>query len=42
VSQSEVTVGEAQGQFGNLEEGERPPLEAVIRRLVKAQQSKKT
>jgi hypothetical protein len=25
-------VAEARGQFGNLEEGERPPLEAVSRR----------
>jgi hypothetical protein len=29
VSQSKVVVAEAQGQFGNPEEGERPPLEAL-------------
>jgi hypothetical protein len=29
-------VTEAQGQFGNPVEGERSPLEAVIRELVKA------
>jgi hypothetical protein len=35
-------VAEARGQFGNPEEGERPPLEAVTRRLVKTQQTEKT
>jgi hypothetical protein len=30
------------GQFGNAEEGERPPLEAVTRRLVKTEQAVKT
>jgi hypothetical protein len=29
-------------QFKNPEEGERPPLEAVTRRYLKAQQAKKT
>jgi hypothetical protein len=29
-------------QFGNSEERERPPLEAVTRRLVKTQQAEKT
>jgi hypothetical protein len=36
-------VAEAQGQFGNPEERERSPLEAVtIQRLVKTQQTEKT
>jgi hypothetical protein len=35
----EKLVAEARGQFGNLEEGERPMLEAVTnQRLVKTQQ----
>jgi hypothetical protein len=39
----ENLVAEARGQFGNPEEGERPPLETVTRqRLVKAQQGEKT
>jgi hypothetical protein len=33
---SRVAVAEAGGQLGRPEEGERPPLEAVTRRLVKA------
>jgi hypothetical protein len=37
-----MLVAEAQGQFGNPEEGERPPLEAVTRKLVKIQQAEKT
>jgi hypothetical protein len=32
----------ARGQFGNPEEGERPPLEAVARKLVKIQEAEKT
>jgi hypothetical protein len=39
---SRVDVAEAQGQFGNPEEGERSPLEAVTRGLVKIQQTEKT
>jgi hypothetical protein len=45
---SELFVWEAagswgRGQFGNPEEGERPPLEAVTReRLMKTQQAEKT
>jgi hypothetical protein len=36
-------VVEARGQFGNPEEGERPPFEAVTRqRLVKTQHTEKT
>jgi hypothetical protein len=36
-------VAVARGQFRNQEEGESPPLEAVIRqRLVKTQQIEKT
>jgi hypothetical protein len=35
-------VIEAQGQFGNPEEGECPPLEAVTRGPVEAQQTEKT
>jgi hypothetical protein len=35
VSQSRVAVAEAGKQFGNSEEGRRPPLEFVTRRLVK-------
>jgi hypothetical protein len=35
-------VAEAWGQFGNPEEGEHPPLEAVTRKLVKTQQTEKT
>jgi hypothetical protein len=37
-----MVVAEARGQFGNPEEGERPPLEAVTsQRLVKTQQTEK-
>jgi hypothetical protein len=39
---SEKLVVEAWGLFGNPEEGERPPLEAVTRKLVEAQQGEKT
>jgi hypothetical protein len=35
-------VAEAQGQFRNPEEGERPKLEAVTRKQVKTQQAEKT
>jgi hypothetical protein len=35
-------VAEARGEFGNPEEGESPPLEAVTRKLVKIQQAEKT
>jgi hypothetical protein len=36
------SLWEAQGQFGNPEEGKRPPLEAVTRqRLVKTKQTEK-
>jgi hypothetical protein len=35
-------IAEARGQFGNPEEGERPPLKAVTRKLVKIQQDEKT
>jgi hypothetical protein len=35
VSQLRVAVAEAQGQFGNWEEEDRPPLEAISRSLVK-------
>jgi hypothetical protein len=42
VSQSRVGVAEARGQFGNPEEVERPPLEAVTRGLVKTQKAEKT
>jgi hypothetical protein len=38
VTQSRVAVAEV-GTVGNPEEGERPPLEAVTRRLVKAEQT---
>jgi hypothetical protein len=38
----EKLVAEARGQFGNPEKRERPPLEAVTRRLVKPQQIEKT
>jgi hypothetical protein len=38
VSQARVAVAEARGRFWNPEEGERPPLEAVSRRLVNTQQ----
>jgi hypothetical protein len=34
-------MAEAQGQFGMLEEGERPPLEAGTRGLVKTSQREK-
>jgi hypothetical protein len=36
-----VAVALAREQFENPEEGERPPLEAVTRRSLKAQQAKK-
>jgi hypothetical protein len=42
VSSCEKLVAEARGQFGNPEERERPPLDAVTRRLVKTQQAEKT
>jgi hypothetical protein len=35
-------VARARGQFGNPEEGKRPPFEAVTRLLVKTQQTEKT
>jgi hypothetical protein len=35
VSQSNDTVAEIQGQFGNPGEGEHPSLKAVTRKLVK-------
>jgi hypothetical protein len=35
-------VAGARGQLGNLEEGERPPLEAVSRGLVKRPQTENT
>jgi hypothetical protein len=35
-------MAEALGQFENPEEGERPPLEAGIRGLVRRQQTEKT
>jgi hypothetical protein len=41
VTSSRVAVAEAQGLFRNLESGERPPLEAVSRGLVKTQQTEK-
>jgi hypothetical protein len=34
-------VAEKRGLLGNLEEGERPPLEAVTRGIVMTQQTKK-
>jgi hypothetical protein len=36
MSQSRVSIAEAQEQFVNPEEGKRPPLEAVTGRLVKS------
>jgi hypothetical protein len=39
---SEKLVVEAWGLFGNPEEGERPQLEAVARKLVKTQEVEKT
>jgi hypothetical protein len=39
---SEKLVAEDGGQFVNPEEGERPLLEAITRRLVKVQQAEKT
>jgi hypothetical protein len=43
VNRCQKLVAEARGQFGNPEEVERPPLEAVIRqRLVKAQKTEKS
>jgi hypothetical protein len=36
-----MAVAEERGQFGNPEEGERPPLEAVTRGLVKTRLTKK-
>jgi hypothetical protein len=41
-SQDESCYSWGQGQFGNPEEGEHPPLEAVTRRQVKTQQAEKT
>jgi hypothetical protein len=38
----EKLLAEARGQFGNPEEGERPPLEAVTRKRVKTQEAEKT
>jgi hypothetical protein len=35
-------VAEARGQFGNPEEGERLPLEAVIRRLLMPKHAEET
>jgi hypothetical protein len=35
-------VAEARGQFGNPEEGVRPLLEAVTRKLVRTQQAEET
>jgi hypothetical protein len=35
-------VAEVKGQFGNPEEGEIPPLEAVTRQQVKTPQDEKT
>jgi hypothetical protein len=40
-SQSIVAVAEVRRQFGNPEEREHAPLEAITRRLVKIQQSDK-
>jgi hypothetical protein len=37
-----VAVAEAQGQFGNPKEGERPMLETATRGLVKRQHTDKT
>jgi hypothetical protein len=34
-SRCEKLASKARGQFGNPEEGERPPLEVVTRKLVK-------
>jgi hypothetical protein len=42
MSQSRVAVAETWGQFGNPEEGEITPLEAIARKLVKTQQAEKT
>jgi hypothetical protein len=42
MSKLRVAVAEAQGQFGNPEEGKNPPLEAVNRGLVKKQLIRKT
>jgi hypothetical protein len=41
VIQARVAVAEARAQFGNPEERERLPLEAVIRRLDKIKQAEK-
>jgi hypothetical protein len=41
VTSSRVAVAETLGLFGNLESGERPPLEAVDRGLVKMQHTEK-
>jgi hypothetical protein len=38
----ENMVAEARGKFGNPEEGECLPLEAVTRRMVKRQQAEKS
>jgi hypothetical protein len=37
-----VAEAEARGQFGNTDEGEYQPLEAVTRRLIQTQQTEKT
>jgi hypothetical protein len=41
VQSCQKLVGEEREQFGNPEEGERPPLEAVTREM-KTQQAEKT
>jgi hypothetical protein len=41
-SQPRIAVADARGQFGNPEKGERLPLEAFTRRLVKTQKTEKT
>jgi hypothetical protein len=42
VCQTTVAIAEARVQLGNAEKGERPPLEAVTRGLVKARQAQKS
>jgi hypothetical protein len=42
MSQSTVAGAQARGLFWNSEEGERPLLEAVTRKLAKTQQADKT
>jgi hypothetical protein len=41
VSGSRAVITKARGQFGNLEDGEGPPLEAFTRRLVETQPAEK-